>query len=485
MLIATCFALAWLLAAPKPALGHSFTVAAGPAASPTAGISAVIGGSRWPGRGVARIRYFNASSAKWPVAQAVKAWNTSGARVRFVPVPRRRAQVVITNSRGPASDTALWGFASVGYIYPGGGFVHLSPLAHPRRPHYSMAGVATHELGHVLGLNHEDRRCATMNTALWASCGNRPCRLLERDDIRGAIQLYGGRAKLVRPSFCPAPPSSIRATPAPNRYEVALEWRTPRGPFVDRVEGARGRGKWPPRRSARPEAGTNGRFVDRDFASGTRLATGRYCYALWSVGNPNMVSRRRTVWVDFNPTRPSAPAGLEAALGQDGLMTLSWTVTQHPELEAVEGTGARGACPDSPAAGEYGFAAEKGTTSTVALPTPGRYCFVAWARDSLGALIGPSEPVWVDHRGTAPVASFSPSTYSLTAEFYDQSYDEDGDEIVARRWEFGDGTVLEGNEQAPSHTYATAGTYTVRLTVADANGLTGTTTDTVSVSPDY
>ena len=42
------------------------------------------------------VRYHNAASDQaWAVKQAVDAWNRSGARVRFVPVSRGHAQLVI------------------------------------------------------------------------------------------------------------------------------------------------------------------------------------------------------------------------------------------------------------------------------------------------------------------------------------------------------------------------------------------------------
>lgn len=53
------------------------------------------------------------------------------------------------------------------------------------------------------------------------------------------------------------------------------------------------------------------------------------------------------------------------------------------------------------------------------------------------------------------------------------SYDADGS-IQAYSWDFGDG--IEGNGADATHTYSRPGTYTVTLTVADADGLTGTDT---------
>src|SRR5207247_6024946 len=78
-----------------------------------------------------------------------------------------------------------------------------------------------HEMGHVLGLAHEQRRCATMNAALWEKCARPPhpwqahCRILEADDVRGAIRLYGGRLRKVGPLYCdqvPAPSSAAGFT---------------------------------------------------------------------------------------------------------------------------------------------------------------------------------------------------------------------------------------------------------------------------------
>jgi gliding motility-associated-like protein len=45
-----------------------------------------------------------------------------------------------------------------------------------------------------------------------------------------------------------------------------------------------------------------------------------------------------------------------------------------------------------------------------------------------------------------------------------------GSTIVSRYWSFGDGGTLSGNIANPSHTYVSAGTYSVKLVVADALG---------------
>jgi PKD repeat protein len=62
------------------------------------------------------------------------------------------------------------------------------------------------------------------------------------------------------------------------------------------------------------------------------------------------------------------------------------------------------------------------------------------------------------------------------------STDPDGS-IVTYLWDFGDGTTA--STASPTHTFATAGTYTVKLTVTDNTGLTGSaqTTVTVTVPP--
>jgi PKD repeat protein len=65
---------------------------------------------------------------------------------------------------------------------------------------------------------------------------------------------------------------------------------------------------------------------------------------------------------------------------------------------------------------------------------------------------------------------------------FDASGSTDPDDNVATYvWNFGDGTAYEG-DAVEAHGYRTAGTYTVRLTVRDADGAVDRTSTTVEVS---
>ena len=80
-----------------------------------------------------------------------------------------------------------------------------------------------------------------------------------------------------------------------------------------------------------------------------------------------------------------------------------------------------------------------------------------------------------------PTASFTYACTGLSCNFNaGASSDSDG-RIVSYAWKFGD--TSSGSEVSTSHTYATGGTYTVPLTVTDDDQATGTTSQTVTVSP--
>jgi hypothetical protein len=171
-------------------------------AAPSAGSFRLEGG-RWP---TTTITYYNEVPAySWAVDSAAYAWNTSGARVRFLKTSRRDAKVLVGIRWFKAAGDANVQRAN-------GRFTGARVGIQSGQDRYTMALVVAHEFGHVLGLAHEDRTCATMNTYL---DGNHPehcpapppgkwvCRLLRADDVRGAVGLYGGTVRPIRgPEFC-------------------------------------------------------------------------------------------------------------------------------------------------------------------------------------------------------------------------------------------------------------------------------------------
>jgi len=79
-----------------------------------------------------------------------------------------------------------------------------------------------------------------------------------------------------------------------------------------------------------------------------------------------------------------------------------------------------------------------------------------------------------------PDASFDFVAAGLTVDFTDASSDPDG-LVVSWSWDFDDGEI--STEQHPVHTFATANTYIVRLTVTDDDGETGGAGRAVAVQP--
>lgn len=85
---------------------------------------------------------------------------------------------------------------------------------------------------------------------------------------------------------------------------------------------------------------------------------------------------------------------------------------------------------------------------------------------------------WVN---TAPVASFTSSIAGLVVTV-DGSGSSDADGTIASySWDFGDGGTATGATPA-AHTYATGGTYVVKLTVTDNDGASNSTTSNITVS---
>ena len=206
-------------------------------------------GHAWPG-GI--VSYYNAAPDQaWAVAQAVKAWNTSGAGVRFVAVPPNRAKLVIrsTGSRSCAQAHATLGYGTSATVR----IWRAGPATLTCNAQWA-AGALAHELGHVLGLGHEDRGCAAMNPSgnhLGPSRCERAdhwewrCRLLEHDDIKGAVAVYGGVVRepradpncdLYRPM---GPAGYVSSTIDRDRGVLRLSLRRPAAPHIPAFLGSR------------------------------------------------------------------------------------------------------------------------------------------------------------------------------------------------------------------------------------------------------
>jgi Metallo-peptidase family M12 len=152
-------------------------------------------GGPWPG---GDIEYFNAAPEhEWALRQAVDAWNRSGAGVRFVATTSDAAELVIKRGVGRPCGH---GRATLGYDPRATVTVFTLPGS-PGCDQYSAARVLAHELGHVLGLEHDDADCAAMNTSgSYRGSSRCPpsapwewrCRLLEVRDVLAATKLYGG-----------------------------------------------------------------------------------------------------------------------------------------------------------------------------------------------------------------------------------------------------------------------------------------------------
>ncbi len=86
-----------------------------------------------------------------------------------------------------------------------------------------------------------------------------------------------------------------------------------------------------------------------------------------------------------------------------------------------------------------------------------------------------------------PVASFSTTVNpnTGTATFTDTSHrTADGRKIVSFSWNFGDpgsGSANQSSQRSPTHHFSAPGTYQVKLTIVDRNGLSSTTTQSVTV----
>lgn len=173
-------------------------------------------------------------------------------------------------------------------------------------------------------------------------------------------------------------------------------------------------------------------------------------------------------------TIPAAPSGLTAS-ASGTIVTLNWVDNANNETaqSVYYATGTSGAFFKQ---GDVG--ANVRTTSLTGF-SPGTYRFYVTAYNSAGESTG-SNVATVTIGSTTITASFSVAPASGIANSTVFSFtDQSTGTVTSRTWSFGDGAT--SNAAAPTHVYATPGTYTVTLTVS-GNGASSQASRVVSVS---
>jgi Astacin (Peptidase family M12A) len=163
---------------------------AGTALFPASAPAYVVGGNAWPGK---TIRYYTAARAyKGAVDRAARNWNRANVGVRFASSSRASADVVVRYG-----TERCGGLSPMGY---GGKYEGTTVRLGAGCSRRFITLTATHEFGHVLGLDHEDSKCARLNPSFSHDGTPLRCRHhslsywiahpLEPDDIAGARAIY-------------------------------------------------------------------------------------------------------------------------------------------------------------------------------------------------------------------------------------------------------------------------------------------------------
>jgi len=376
------------------------------------------------------IPYYNAvPEHDWAVRVAVRAWNDSGAQVEFVPASHGEAEVVIRGDL-PGLDGRTETVTRGSDPQPGDAQVDLpSPSVAKGDGRFRVALIAAHELGHVVKLGHEDSRCSLMNSTIVngapARCRQPPagkwdCGLLEEDDIRGAVALYGGHPRLPRHEFCPKVPpkpkpppplppedlssaGGVEVTSAPARSDrVLVRWLNGDSSKLRAAVVTRAAGRCPDKPSegdtetVRASPGTQG-------SASFGLELKRSCYAVWSRDQSGALSRRpATAWLE-PPPPPGPPRNFVAEPAFSGpfgdtAVSLQWRNTDEGTLASVVTARAKGRCPARPPsvarpwesssarAGSFQQYLDLGFYPSSDMQ---RYCYAAWSRDRFGRLSRP------------------------------------------------------------------------------------------------
>ncbi len=210
------------------------------------------------------------------------------------------------------------------------------------------------------------------------------------------------------------------------------------------------------------------------------VVVGKTGYANWSRGLFLIGGYARTLNAVLTPTAPA---------NQPPVASFTFSPANPAVGGWVQFDGSGSSDPDGTIT-SYGWTFGDGSTDTGVTryhqyTAAGTYTVTLTVTDNLGATNSTTRTVRVGPTNQPPVASFtfSPSNPAVGGWVqFDASGSSDPDgTITSYGWTFGDGTTDTGVTRY--HQFASAGTYTVTLTVTDNLGATNSTTRTVRVGP--
>lgn len=172
-------------------------------------------------------------------------------------------------------------------------------------------------------------------------------------------------------------------------------------------------------------------------------------------------------WAPRDVTAPNTPTNFRVNSQNASQVTLAWNA--------------------SPGGGVSGYQVLRddrvvGTTNgglNLTVPKGGENRFFVRAIDAAGNVSASTSVIATGDGNPAPVPVISYEAAGLTVAFDGSGSTDDG-EIVRYLWNFGDGTTSE--DPVVTHTYATTGTFQVRLTVEDELGAFRTVEESVEVT---